>query len=910
MTETLEGINIIIGANTQALDRAVVSIDKLTKAHTLSQTKITGASRKIESSYKALDKAMMRQVTTQQKVVKSTRDSIVSDLRREKTLNRGKEKVEELRASLLRMGGTKDQINVLNRSLGTFSSSLKSAKLSSDGLGRAQEGLRTRLIPAQRALKDLNRTARENNMKKAARDTKKFTEATQELTKSIQIALGPLSGVASRVTAMSALLSSGAIKFALTAGAIIGFSVALIKTVNVGKEFEAEMLRIEAILKATGRQAEITSKEVEDIAFELGKATLTSAGEARKAAAIVLAFSKISSSSLQEVLDRSQDLAAVMGGTLQSSARQLGRALQDPAQSLDSLRRAGIVFSESEKKLLKNLVDVGLAADAQRIVLDKLNETIGGAARKEAEGLAGALDTLGESFRLFLETAAGVVLPDVTIFISNLSKTIEDWATNTKTATRVGEAFRTTIQIINGIVVILSKTFSLIAESPVGKLFGIIADSLERAGNMANKALAPTKFLVQRVNELTAASSAQEDLFLRSEGEKKKLHLAALLRFETEKEEILKILSLREKEEIAIKKAADERLKSRGSDGRANKDPFPSPGQNFINDFDDYNKILEKTNLSLAKARMSIEKEVVAMDLKAIAIENLTHDITAFAALEAKIIKDADKKAQDLKTEIRLINDKAEAISRSTHDISVFLFLEEKIGKDQQKKHDDLQKEIDLINKKAEAIEKATMSISEFGDFEKEVLKTYNRDLDIARRNTAAFADIVSDAFARGVMEGRNFSEIIRDITRSIAQMLLKAALMKAIMGGFGFPSNPTIPIPQTAPSGVATAAHGGLIPGNRPTLVGEKGMELFVPRSSGTIIPNNQLGMGGQPININVINNNNADISIEETRNGQGGIDLDVIVGKAVSDDLRTNGIAFNAIRETFRTNRRMTIR
>ena len=910
MTETLEGLNIVIGSNTQALDRAVVSIDKLTRAHTLSQTKITGASKKIESSYMALDKAMMRQVTTQQKVVKSTRDSVVSDLRREKTLNRGREKVEELRISLERMGGSKEHINSLNRSLGTFTRSMKSAKLSSDQMGRAQEGLRTRLIPAQRALKDLNRTARENNMRKATKDTKKFTEATQELTKSIQIALGPLSGVASRVTAMSGLLTSGAIKFALMAASIIGFSVALIKTVNVGKEFEAEMLRIEAILKATGRQAEITAKEVEAVAFELGKATLTSAGEARKAAAIVLAFSKISSSSLQEVLDRSQDLAAVMGGTLQSSARQLGRALQDPAQSLDSLRRAGIVFSESEKKLLKNLVDVGLAADAQRIILDKLNQTIGGAARKEAEGLAGALDTLGESFRLFLETAASVVIPDVTMFINNLSKTIEDWATNTETATKVGEAFRTTIQIINGIVTLLSNTFSTIAKSPVGKLFGVIADSLERAGNMANKALAPTQFLVQRVNELTAASLAQEFHFLRSEGEKKKLHLAAIIRFETEKEEILEILNLRDKGIIAEKKASDERAKNRGSAGRPNQQPFPVPGQNFINDFDDYNKALEKTNLSLAKAKLSLEKEIAAMEAKSIAIENQTHDITTFIALEAKIIKDADEKAKDLKTETMLINSKAEAIRQSTHDISAFLFLEEKITKDQQKKHDDLQKEIDLINKKAEAIEKESVAIDNFGTFEREVLKTYNRDLEIARRNTQAFADVISSAFARGIMDGENFSAIIKDITRSIAQMLIKAILMKAIMQGFGFPSTSVIPIPQTAPTGVATAAHGGPIFGNRPTLVGEKGPEIFVPRSNGTVIPNNKLGGNSSPVTVNVINEAGADIQVQETYSAQDGSQIQLMVRQAVADDIRSNGQVFSAMNSTFATNRRLTRR
>jgi lambda family phage tail tape measure protein len=48
--------------------------------------------------------------------------------------------------------------------------------------------------------------------------------------------------------------------------------------------------------------------------------------------------------------------------------------------------------------------------------------------------------------------------------------------------------------------------------------------------------------------------------------------------------------------------------------------------------------------------------------------------------------------------------------------------------------------------------------------------------------------------------------------------------------------------------------AGGGQPPVNRPSLVGESGPELFVPKTSGTIIPNNQLGGGGGTTIINNI--------------------------------------------------------
>ena len=49
------------------------------------------------------------------------------------------------------------------------------------------------------------------------------------------------------------------------------------------------------------------------------------------------------------------------------------------------------------------------------------------------------------------------------------------------------------------------------------------------------------------------------------------------------------------------------------------------------------------------------------------------------------------------------------------------------------------------------------------------------------------------------------------------------------------------------------TFAKGGRPPVGRPSIVGERGPELFVPRSSGTIIPNHQLGGGSTNVVVNV---------------------------------------------------------
>ena len=47
--------------------------------------------------------------------------------------------------------------------------------------------------------------------------------------------------------------------------------------------------------------------------------------------------------------------------------------------------------------------------------------------------------------------------------------------------------------------------------------------------------------------------------------------------------------------------------------------------------------------------------------------------------------------------------------------------------------------------------------------------------------------------------------------------------------------------------------ANGGRPPVGKASIVGERGPEIFVPRTAGTIIPNNQIGGGGDITNITV---------------------------------------------------------
>ena len=96
-----------------------------------------------------------------------------------------------------------------------------------------------------------------------------------------------------------------------------------------------------------------------------------------------------------------------------------------------------------------------------------------------------------------------------------------------------------------------------------------------------------------------------------------------------------------------------------------------------------------------------------------------------------------------------------------------------------------------------------------------------------------------------GLIKG---TSTLSDLLNNVADKFLDIGLNQGLFGNAGG---------KTVTGGLFKLlgfADGGRPPVNRPSIVGEKGPELFVPRSSGKIIPNNKLGSGGNTsVTVNV---------------------------------------------------------
>ena len=122
--------------------------------------------------------------------------------------------------------------------------------------------------------------------------------------------------------------------------------------------------------------------------------------------------------------------------------------------------------------------------------------------------------------------------------------------------------------------------------------------------------------------------------------------------------------------------------------------------------------------------------------------------------------------------------------------------------------------------------------------------------------------DELNETFRAGIVDSildavdgtKSLADGLAGVLKQMARMILQQQLMNAlsgfnIFGGGGGAGGGFGVTPLT--SGMKFFANGGRPPVGRPSVVGERGPELFVPDRAGTIIPNH--AMGGANVTVNV---------------------------------------------------------
>lgn len=235
-------------------------------------------------------------------------------------------------------------------------------------------------------------------------DPKKFEAAldrVQEQTKRLEAGLS----VAAKVSGVA---------FAALSGTVGGLVMAF-------REQEIQEQKTAALLERTGNAAGITAAEVFKYAGALQQTSIYGDEVILESQNILLGLAKLSKDGFEKASQATLDLAAFMGTDLTSASTMLGKALANPAEGLSALGRAGIKFTEEQKRMISAMSESGNVAGAQSVILATLNSKYGGLAAANAEGTGKLLqlknavgdvgEEIGRSLTPTVAAAAAVMIP-------------------------------------------------------------------------------------------------------------------------------------------------------------------------------------------------------------------------------------------------------------------------------------------------------------------------------------------------------------------------------------------------------------------------------------------------------------------------------------------------------------------
>lgn len=178
----------------------------------------------------------------------------------------------------------------------------------------------------------------------------------------------------------------------------------------------------QAALKSTGGAAGVTADQISGLAEKLSGLTGVDDEAIQGAENLLLTFTSIKNAAgkgndiFNQTTKAALDLSTRFGG-LDSSAIQLGKALQDPIKGVSALTRVGISFNEQQKKQIEQMVKSGDLMGAQKIILGEINREVGGSAEAAATPMA----KLGVIIGNVKEQLGNALLPVVNRVASALS---------------------------------------------------------------------------------------------------------------------------------------------------------------------------------------------------------------------------------------------------------------------------------------------------------------------------------------------------------------------------------------------------------------------------------------------------------------------------------------------------------
>jgi hypothetical protein len=163
------------------------------------------------------------------------------------------------------------------------------------------------------------------------------------------------------------------------------------------QEYEVLLNKTAAVIKSTGNAAGISAEGLRQHASALEKISAVDENMILNGENVIATFTNIRNVAgegndiFNQTTTAALDLSVALGQDMQSSAIQLGKALNDPIKGVTALQRVGVTFDAQQKESIKTMVEAGNVMGAQKIILAEMSKEFGGAAAAAGDTFAGAV---------------------------------------------------------------------------------------------------------------------------------------------------------------------------------------------------------------------------------------------------------------------------------------------------------------------------------------------------------------------------------------------------------------------------------------------------------------------------------------------------------------------------------------
>lgn len=185
---------------------------------------------------------------------------------------------------------------------------------------------------------------------------------------------------------------------------------------------ERAIAKVESALRVTGNRIGLTFDELQKASQNIQQNSIFGDDEIlEKVSSQLLRIPGLTKQTFFEAQQAVTDLSAALGTDLQSATIQVAKALENPVEAINSLSRVGIRFSKDQQALIKSLVDAGRSAEAQGIIIDRLNAKFEGTGKAISETSFGAIQQFKNNLGDLAEVIGGQLFKVINPFLKQLN---------------------------------------------------------------------------------------------------------------------------------------------------------------------------------------------------------------------------------------------------------------------------------------------------------------------------------------------------------------------------------------------------------------------------------------------------------------------------------------------------------